>query len=118
MERGSSRRSRAGALRRSEHSFGQETLALRVERKQPPRLDNRGSVKIGISHRDLVEPLVQALNETECCAARTGAQAVDVFVPWLAFDGDPRQARIEVLFFVRSWGLPHAEFEAELMGAR
>jgi hypothetical protein len=71
-------------------------------------------VKIQINHCDLVEPLVQALNETECFAARTGADAVDVFVPWLTRDGDPRQARIEILFFVRSWGLAHAEFHAQL----
>jgi hypothetical protein len=71
-------------------------------------------MKIRISHCDLAEPLVQALNETECFAARTGADAVDVFVPWLSRGGDPGQARIEILFFIRSWGLSHPGFEAQL----
>lgn len=71
-------------------------------------------MQIRISDTDLVDPLVRALNETECFAARTGAHAVDVFVPWLDRGGDARQARIEVLFFVRSWGLAHAGFDAQL----
>jgi hypothetical protein len=71
-------------------------------------------VQIRISHSELVEPLVRALNRADCLAARTDAHAIDVFVPWLAQGGDPCQARIEILFFVRSWGLPHPEFEAQL----
>jgi hypothetical protein len=71
-------------------------------------------MRIRISHSELVDPLVRALNETECSAARSGAHAVDVFVPWQERGGDPRQARIEVLFFVRSWGLEHAGFNVQL----
>lgn len=71
-------------------------------------------MQIRISHSDLVDPLVSALNQTDCLAARTGMDEVDVFVPWLDRGGDVRQARIEVLFFVKSWGLPHAGFEAQL----
>jgi hypothetical protein len=71
-------------------------------------------MQIQISQSDLVEPLIRALNATDCFAARAGTHAVDVFVPWLARGGDPGQARIEVLFFVRSWGLAHAGFDAQL----
>jgi hypothetical protein len=71
-------------------------------------------MQIQISHSDLVDPLVRALNDTDCFAARSGAHAVDVIVPWLERGGDPRQARIEVLFFVRSWGLAHAGFDVQL----
>ena len=71
-------------------------------------------MRLRISHTDLVDPLVHALNETECFAARTGAHALDVFVPWLDRGGDVRQARMEILFFVRSWGLPHANFDVQL----
>ena len=75
-------------------------------------------MQIQISHPNLVDPLVRALNETDCPAARTGAHVVDVSVPWLERGGDPRQAVVEVLFFVRSWGLAHAGFDAVLVGAR
>lgn len=75
-------------------------------------------MQIQISHADLVDPLVRALNETDCSAARTGAHLLDVFVPWLDRGGDPRQARVEVLFFIRSWGLAHSGFDAVLVGAR
>jgi hypothetical protein len=75
-------------------------------------------MKIRISHCDLVDPLVRALNETDCFAARTGAHALDVFVPWAVGNRDADQAGMEVLFFVRSWGLAHSEFDAELVGAR
>lgn len=71
-------------------------------------------MQIRISRTDLVDPLVHALNETDCCAARIGAHALDVYVPWLGKGGDARQARMEVLFFVRSWGLPHTGFDAQL----
>ena len=71
-------------------------------------------MQIRISHSDLVDPLVRALNDTDCSAARTSAHGVHVFVPWLERGGDPRQARIEVLFFIRSWGLAHAGFQAQV----
>ena len=71
-------------------------------------------MQIRISHSDLVDSLVCALNQTDCSAARTGAHGVHVHVPWLERGGDPRQARIEVLFFIRSWGLPHVGFDAQL----
>ena len=69
-------------------------------------------MKLQISHSDLVDPLVQALNDTDCAAARTGAGALDVFVPWAG--ADPHQARMEVLFFVRSWGLAYAGFDVRI----
>jgi hypothetical protein len=69
-------------------------------------------MRLRISDTNLVEPLVQALNDTDCAAARAGAKTVAVFVPWAG--RDPQQARMEVLFFVRSWGLAHAGFDARL----
>ena len=71
-------------------------------------------MKIQISRTDLVEALVHALNETDCVAARTSENAFSVSVPWAAHPGDPGQAQMEILFFVRSWGLPHAGFHAQL----
>jgi hypothetical protein len=69
-------------------------------------------MRLRISDTNLVEPLVQALNDTDCAAARAGDDSVAVFVPWAG--ADPQQARMEVLFFVRSWGLAHAGFDVRL----
>ena len=69
-------------------------------------------MQIRISPSDLVDPLVRALNETDCVATRAGADAVGVSVPWSGRERE--QARMEVLFFVRSWGLPYAGFDARL----
>jgi hypothetical protein len=75
-------------------------------------------VKLRISHPELASELVRALNDTDCLAARTGLDTVEVFAPWLLEDGEPAHARTELLFFVRAWGARHAQFRATLLDAR
>jgi hypothetical protein len=71
-------------------------------------------VKIRVSDPGVAPSLVSALNETECAAALTGTDTIDVFLPWLDANGEDaeNQASAELLFFVRAWGLVHPEFEA------
>ena len=71
---------------------------------------------IRISHPDLAPDLVDALNETDCLAARTAPDTVEVFVPWLADGADPRYAATELRFFVRAWGAAHPELRATVLG--
>jgi hypothetical protein len=40
-------------------------------------------VKLRISHPELASELVRALNDTDCLAARTALDTVEVFAPWL-----------------------------------
>jgi hypothetical protein len=77
--------------------------------------DHRSEVKIRISHPHLADQLVESLNATDCLAALTGADAVDVFVPWLEEGDDPAHASQELLFFVKAWGLRYPDFEAQLL---
>jgi hypothetical protein len=79
-----------------------------------PARDHRLDVKIQISHPHLAHQLVESLNSTDCLAAVTEADAVDVFVPWLEEGDDPSHARQELLFFVKAWGLKHPDFEVRL----
>ena len=72
-------------------------------------------MKLLISHPDLAPDLVYALNETDCLAARTGPNTVQVFAPWLVEGGDPVQASAELLFFVKAWAACHPEFRAKLL---
>jgi hypothetical protein len=67
-------------------------------------------VKLRISHPELAPDLVGALNETDCLAARTALDTVEVFAPWLLDGGDTEQAATEVLFFVRAWASRHPDF--------
>ena len=71
---------------------------------------------IRVSDSGLAPSLVSALNATDCAAALTAADTIDVFVPWL--DSGNREmethASAELLFFVRAWGLQLGGFEAEL----
>ena len=71
-------------------------------------------MKIRITHPHLADQLVQSLNETDCLAAPTSADCVDVFVPWLERGGDPNQARMELIFYVRAWGLTYPGFDVRL----
>ena len=71
-------------------------------------------MKIHISHPELVRPLSDALNGIDCVAAPTADGVVEVFAPWLAADDDVTQAAIEILFFVRAWGLGRPGFDARL----
>jgi hypothetical protein len=75
-------------------------------------------MKIRVSHPDLAPDLVAALNETDCLAARIALDMVEVFVPWLTDDCDPRQAVAELRFFVRAWGAAHPELRATVLDPR
>jgi hypothetical protein len=74
-------------------------------------------MKLVISHPELAPALVCALNESDCLAARTGRDTVEVFVPWLRAAGD-EHAAMELLFFVRAWASEHPEFRAALHDPR
>ena len=63
-------------------------------------------MKLLISHPELAADLVNALNETDCLAARTTRNTVQVFVPWLLDGGDTSHAAAELLFFVKAWASP------------
>jgi len=71
---------------------------------------------IRVSDSGLAHSLVSALNETDCAAALTAADTIDVFLPWLDSEHGEAEthAGAELLFFVRAWGLQLGGFEAEL----
>lgn len=71
-----------------------------------------------LSDPDLAPELVDALNATDCFAARTGPSTVEVFAPWLLDGGETRHAATELLFFVRAWAARHPEFRALLLDPR
>ena len=75
-------------------------------------------MKLLISHPELAPELVCALNETDCLAARTARDTVEVFVPWLLDVGDSAHAAMELLFFVRAWASDHPDFRAVLLEPR
>ena len=75
-------------------------------------------MKLRISHPELASELVRALNDTDCLAARTSLDTVEVFAPWLLEGGDTLQAGTELIFFVRAWGSRHPEFRAMLLNPR
>jgi hypothetical protein len=72
-------------------------------------------MKLLISHPELAADLVNALNETDCLAARTTRNTVQVFVPWLLDGGEPAHAGMELLFFVKAWASRHPDFRALLL---
>jgi hypothetical protein len=72
-------------------------------------------MKLLISHPELGADLVNALNETDCLAARTTKNTVQVFVPWLLDGGDTAHAAAELLFFVKAWAASHPDFRATLL---
>jgi hypothetical protein len=75
-------------------------------------------VKLRISHPERADELVRALNGTDCLAARTALDTVDVFAPWLLEDGEPAHAGIELLFFVKAWASNHPQLRVTLLDAR
>jgi hypothetical protein len=75
-------------------------------------------MKLLISHPELAPDLVGALNATDCLAARTAPDTVEVFVPWLTDGGNVTHAASELLFFVRAWASEHPEFRATLLDER
>jgi hypothetical protein len=62
-------------------------------------------MKIQLSDPDAAAPLIAALKKSDCLAARTGEDTVDVFFPWLEDGGDDHQARLELVFFLKAWSL-------------
>jgi hypothetical protein len=74
-------------------------------------------MKLLISHPALATELVRALNETDCLAARTARDTVDVYVPWLLDGGNPAHAATELLFFVKAWAADRPEFRAMVLDA-
>ena len=72
-------------------------------------------MKLLISHPELATDLVNALNETDCLAARTTPNTVQVFVPWLLDGGEPAHAATELLFFVKAWASRNPDFKALLL---
>jgi len=74
-------------------------------------------MRLRISHPELAPELVCALNETDCLAARTAPDTVEVFAPWLAESGNRAGAETELLFFVKAWSSQHPEFRATLLDA-
>ena len=75
-------------------------------------------MKLLISHPELAPELVCALNETDCVAARTSRDTLEVIVPWLLDGVNPAQAATELLFFVRAWASEHPAFRATLLDAQ
>ena len=49
------------------------------------------------------EELRSALEAAECVAQRTAADTLEVEFPWADADGDERQARLELAFFIEAW---------------
>lgn len=74
-------------------------------------------MKLLISHPELAPALVSALNETDCVAARTSRDTVEVFMPW-RLDARDKQAAMELMFFVRAWASDHPGFRALLREPR
>ena len=72
-------------------------------------------MKLRLSHPELASDLVYALNETDCLAARTAGDTVEVFVPWLADGGNASHAETELLFFIKAWASSHPDFRATLL---
>jgi hypothetical protein len=75
-------------------------------------------MRLLISHPELATELVCALNETDCLAARTDRDTVEVFMPWLLDTGDTAQAAMELLFFIKAWASGRQDFQATLLGPR
>ena len=61
---------------------------------------------------------MRTLNGTDCLAARTSIDTVEVFAPWLLEGGEPAHAGIELLFFVKAWASLHPQLRVTLLDAR
>jgi len=60
-------------------------------------------MKIQLSDPSAAAPLIAALEQSDCLAARTGYDTVDVYFPWLLDESDAVQARMELIFFLKAW---------------
>lgn len=72
-------------------------------------------MRLLVTHPELAPGLVEALNRTDCVAARTGSHTLEVFAPWLLDGGESAHAAAEVLFFVRAWASGHPEFRVSVL---
>lgn len=72
-------------------------------------------MKIRVSDSGIAHSLVSAINATDCAAALTGTNTVDVFLPWLEAESGAveSQAGAELLFFLRAWALRRDGLEVE-----
>ena len=75
-------------------------------------------MKLRISHPELAGDLVRALNGTDCLAARTAIDTVEVFAPWLLDGGEPAHAGNEQVYVVKAWASRHPQFRVTLLDAR
>ena len=60
-------------------------------------------MKIQLSDPSAAPHLLAALERSDCLAARTADDTVDVYFPWLEDELDAEQARMELVFFLRAW---------------
>jgi hypothetical protein len=83
------------------------SLPVRVLAGLEPRpiIAAKGNMKIRVSNPRAVEDLRAALQAADCATARVGDDTLDVELGWA--DGDARQARLELTFFVRAWASQH-----------
>ena len=55
-------------------------------------------MRLFVTPAEVAPELVQALNATDCVAARTGRHTVEVLAPWLLDGADPAHAATELIF--------------------
>ena len=73
-------------------------------------------MKLQITHPELAQDLISALNAADCVATRIATHTLEVLVPWrLDDDKNSAQAAMELLFFVRAWAASHPAFRATLV---
>jgi hypothetical protein len=71
-------------------------------------------MKIQLSDPSAAAHLVAALERSDCLAARTSEDTVDVYFPWLKDEMDAEQARMELVFFLRAWANGHPGLQTTL----
>ena len=62
-----------------------------------------GRMKIHLDDPARACSLLAAFDGSDCAASAEAGGTVEVVVPWVRSPEDIRQARVELLFFVRSW---------------
>ena len=74
-------------------------------------------MRIRLSHPGVAGELRTALEEADCVAALNAEDTLDVELPWAVDDDEARQARLELMFFVRAWQAQHPGLEAAFLEA-
>jgi hypothetical protein len=74
-------------------------------------------VRIRLSHPGVADELRSALEDADCVAALDTDDTVDVELPWATDETDARQARLELMFFVKAWQAQHPGLEAAFVEA-